>query len=506
MELIMNDTATHEWVLDFNEYEAVLVCNNELREWNTDSIIRAFQTFQFRDTSDVDDEIELTHIDGGSIIQYDGNVLAIRYSESFVVMLRDLVMALSSLGWKSASAYHNAESIALFMEDMGRAIPASVDFDVIPAGRDSHAVNYPLGHAMLSDTRGPGLNAKEQLDVLAQEFNSLDSPASGDISSLKPTSPIILLEDPAFAGMLMDTVSVNISRPQGPQHAFQAEMDEPLVFQLPDQHNDEPDISPIIDTTAPAHNVIAIDSVKRSRPLDPKKPGNSNIIQLGKGYLLFDLPGAPLSDASINAVLGEEFNDASQYVHLYPGKLNNSLHWDLLGEIPADNPQFADTLVRFMGLNGHDRALLAALLASAAGPSANWDTDFRMVLNFIILKCSHGNEAESASFGFYAENISSTATSLLLHSDYTGTKNALLKYTGQMALIPNLACFLDMKHPTKEDPLPAFDSFILRDLAKQDESWVYFIHCSKDDTILARWITMLLYNLSLHLKFTEKSV
>lgn len=124
----------HEWIEGFEEYEAVLVCTNELPAWEADAAMRAFAIYQWTDATTAGDDASLRHNEFGTIIRYDGGVLAIDFGHgSLNDALPDLFLALHALGWRGSEVYHPASSINDLLADMGRAIPASLDFDVQPA-------------------------------------------------------------------------------------------------------------------------------------------------------------------------------------------------------------------------------------------------------------------------------------------------------------------------------------------------------------------------------------
>lgn len=124
----------HEWIEGFEEYEAVLVCTNELPAWEADAAMRAFAIYQWTDATTAGDDASLRHNEFGTIIRHDGGVLAIDFGHgSLNDALPDLFLALHALGWRGSEVYHPASSLNDLLADMGRAIPASLDFDVQPA-------------------------------------------------------------------------------------------------------------------------------------------------------------------------------------------------------------------------------------------------------------------------------------------------------------------------------------------------------------------------------------
>jgi len=131
----MEDLAAHEWVECWQEYEAVLVCTNDLKSRTPEEAMRAFGIYQFLDAATKGDAGALLHSEYGTVVRYDGGVLAIDCGhESLSDALSDLFQALYQLGWRGAEVYHPAATMNALLADMGGAIPANLDFDVRPAG------------------------------------------------------------------------------------------------------------------------------------------------------------------------------------------------------------------------------------------------------------------------------------------------------------------------------------------------------------------------------------
>ncbi len=501
--MIEADTATyepyqnHDWVLDYEQFEAVLVCKNPLPKWQTDSVVRAFQTFQFADTSDSLDDIELKHIDTGAIVQYDGNVVAIRYSLDLVNMLPDLVLTLNSLGWEKAGAYHAPQTIAMFLDDLGRAIPASVDFDVEPVGDDYKISAYPQAASLLAAAQLNGINANEQLGILSEEFRALGTPLiSAD--AFKPLHPILLLEDPLLDSMLEDTVTLNLTKTNIGTNTTEVNDHLPL-FLMPDTpadravHRTLPGSMQKNTPEVQAANSTSMEALRSTpQPASVRKP-DINLVRLGNGFLVFDTPQNPVSETALRGIFGEQFGDASLIEHIYPGKLNNPLHWDFLSEIPVEQALFADTIAGFMQLSGPDRTLTAALLASHAQSTDN--NDLRSIINLIVEKCS--KDAQSGSEYLADKYPSQTARDIILNADYSGVYKTLLSYAGQIALIPESSFFMDVY--CKSDDKLDFRPFSLRKLKSQSAPWAYIVHASQHDTILSKWATTLLFSIATHL-------
>lgn len=124
----------HEWIEQYQIYEAVLCCSHDLRAWDRDETLRAYQTWGFDDATTNGNELSFQHIDTGVMILHDGGVVAIQYGGGDMVSaLADLFTTLEALGWHKAEVYHPQETLDALLADMGKAIPAHLDFDVLPA-------------------------------------------------------------------------------------------------------------------------------------------------------------------------------------------------------------------------------------------------------------------------------------------------------------------------------------------------------------------------------------
>lgn len=170
----------HPWIEGCDQYEAVLVCTNDLRAWEPVQTLRAYQTYQFSDSSISGEDPSFTHNDTGAIIRHEGNVLAIDYGHGKMHdMLPDLFYVLNNLGWKGAEVYHPAETMSELLADIGRAIPANMDFDVkaaqmgTPIEENPVAANLMAHAAKLMSGRG---NAN---DEIFSEMQNMDASIAG---------------------------------------------------------------------------------------------------------------------------------------------------------------------------------------------------------------------------------------------------------------------------------------------------------------------------------------
>lgn len=173
----------HPWVQDYASFEAVLCCANEVGQWDQSATLRAYQTYGFDDASTPGNDQTFRHIDTGVLLLHDGDVVAIQFGDSNLsAALSELFLVLSALGWKVAEVYHPAETLDALLNDMGKAIPGHMEFDVRPAKQVSGTGHLPEAAALVERGKallqGVAVGHKE-----TQEFNTL---ALGELESMVP--------------------------------------------------------------------------------------------------------------------------------------------------------------------------------------------------------------------------------------------------------------------------------------------------------------------------------
>lgn len=192
---------THEWIENFEEYEAVLRCLNPLSAWDKEATVRAFQTFEWNHASAPGGELEFAHQNTPVVVRYDGEVLAILFGLGKLNdAVPDLFAVLNSLGWRMAEVYHPVASLSGLLSDFGKAIPANMDFDVKPAKSEQKISDFaevPLliaqAKTAMKGVKEGGANAN---DIILQEMLSMDRPPAA-VPAMPPSSH-------AFATMVLE--------------------------------------------------------------------------------------------------------------------------------------------------------------------------------------------------------------------------------------------------------------------------------------------------------------
>lgn len=173
----------HPWVQDYASFEAVLCCANEVGQWDQSATLRAYQTYGFDDASTPGNDQTFRHIDTGVLLLHDGDVVAIQFGDgNLSAALSELFLVLSALGWKEAEVYHPSETMDALLNDMGKAIPGHMEFDVRAAKQVAGTGHLPEAAALVergkSLLQGIAVGHKE-----TQEFNTL---ALGELESMAP--------------------------------------------------------------------------------------------------------------------------------------------------------------------------------------------------------------------------------------------------------------------------------------------------------------------------------
>lgn len=197
----------HPWIQDFASFEAVLCCTHELGQWEPSATLRAYQTYGFDDASTPGNDQTFRHIDTGVLLLHDGDAVAIQFGDgNLSAALSDLFLVLNALGWKEAEVFHPAETLAALLNDMGKAIPGHMEFDVKAAKVVSETGRFPEETALVE--RGKSL--MQGVAVGHQEVQDFNDLALGVLESMGP--------DHAFPAVAETDTSV----PQQPLQSLEA--------------------------------------------------------------------------------------------------------------------------------------------------------------------------------------------------------------------------------------------------------------------------------------------
>jgi len=271
----------HKWLDGEDDFEAVLVCTtNNLRPWDAEAVNRAFATYQFESYSmpGEDDEI-LKHVDSGAVVRYDGGMLAIDLGDSLLKeAFPDLILALHALGWSGAEVHHPAATIREFLNDIGRAIPANIDFDIKAAADNENRLSsspeishlQSAAHDYLSGAT-PSLNTAPDNDLSIMFSNALgisETDSSLHVDFGDNNSQIEESFD--FPSNMLDEQEVVTEASHTPLPVFDDDFSEPALFNLDSTSDLPPDFVEVPETLMQANiqeEVISTNSVDDFNPM-----------------------------------------------------------------------------------------------------------------------------------------------------------------------------------------------------------------------------------------------
>lgn len=534
------EQVSHDWIENFTDFEAVLVCQNELYEWNQEGVTRAFQTYGWDDGSTPGNDSTFVHAATGVVVRHEGSLTAIEFGAGDLTdAFPDLFEILHALGWRSALVYHPTETMNALLVDMGRAIPARLDFDVQPAPEPRAISGFAEGTSLLDRSKllnSPGgMAAVEQ--TLMTELRSMDDTPS---VVLTPTNPITLEDDIEGAGEHNDMVVVAPAPAKEVTHTDDYYSEEPTLFVVPQPGQSNQNVTRdaaeyMQDALRPAEEPLRLTAAMEHAERDPqhvlevqmqsatqaapalaerrnedttarsvqalpseefaqaisvtegKKAGGVEtvtVVKVGNAILCFDCPSTRMSDEEISSIANEHGFFSDQLVYLRPGVLNERMRWNVMGEIVSEHPGFAEKLVELMRFECSDRAVIAAIILAAK--ANNTHAQLRDALTFA-----------SSTPSELAERLSTAtpATSILLteaRGDRTEILTAVLKQLGPLALIPAGQSFVD--YPDSDGDTAEVDErvFTIRELLHSPEPRMFVFHVDELDSPFVDWIVQLL--------------
>ncbi|MES2877498.1 MAG: hypothetical protein V4713_03680 [Pseudomonadota bacterium] len=510
---------THEWIEDFRQFEAVLVCLNELGEWDRTQTLRAFSTFGWNDASCGSDEFIFTHEETGVMVRHDGAVVAIEFGqEKLPDALADFFAVLASLGWRQAEVYHPMETMGMLLKDMGKSIPATMDLDVRPAA--SAPIAVPEVQMMLN-------HGNHALGGVQQHFQQL---AMQELQSMGREAGVPADDDfmPNFgehqfgdAGGATDGPTAEDDSERMPWHDDSEEMPNdrqvvtshvlPPAEQLPGYGSeDEPRIASLTASNPPAPTsdrqvsapmtmtpaIPPLAASEMNAPAVPKQivhavavmtrqaqtPAEENIVstlipeqavfKLGRSAICFDMPDHPIAADAIKAAA---LAMRSHHVeHLWPGMTDQEMRWDLIAEIDLETPWIAEIIATALMGGRQVRALMASNLLSLRRKDAN--AQLRDALQHFASALKDDE--------VLLEGVEHQALSLLQMISAKDFKEALgpvMDAFGGLLISASGDMFTDIREETAGGRLKGTRSFTLRNLAESPDPLLYVVHVDSLD-------------------------
>jgi hypothetical protein len=521
----------HDWVENNHEYDGVLVCKNSLKDWDKNSIFRAFQIYQFNDATMPGNDPTYVHLDTGVIVRYDGEVLVIERGQGQLEnALLDLFDVLYSLGWRSADLYHPVETIGELLIVMGRAIPARLDFD-IQAAQAKHAVSeFAESVAMVALATAGGTDAANT--ILLNEMQAMDTSMAlgASISQGVPQAKraFILIDEDEMTPSPLDNDQILVAQTSS-FNPVQAESgittaeeidnfnEQPPLFVIPvnqddtfqdDRRQDAPvfnsgagpfvnaevlktpdatvaEIAVVQPFYAPPLVLAVEDQNADVLMISTKEMTLNKCINVGVSVFCFNFPSAPVSSSEITAITDEFYIEEWDVVHMHPGAMNGSIRWDVLGEISSEYPWFSEKLVSAMFGDQGDSALIACIIMALKVRNL---AQLRDLLAF-------ENETQSDMATMLAA-ISPAAQALFVRSGTRGsrapTMDEVVRRLGVLALTPGGA-FVDVRpSPMDIEEGEIGEVFTVRTILQSSRARLFVVNVDQLDGPFVLWIVGLL--------------
>lgn len=282
-----------------------------------------------------------------------------------------------------------------------------------------------------------------------------------------------------------------------PVHDIPAETPEgataeyPLASQVEERGHvvpqDEPEVEPVREALPVAVRVDAPVQGRAERSMAQIAPGpdvaSPRLICVGASALCFDRPDSTLSLDDIGDCAAQM--EAVEVVHLWPGLVNQSERWDLIGEIDHNAPWFAETLANELATHGAiERVWFAAALLELARQRE--DAQLRDLVVKLL--------AEDASAACGA-----VATPPLFKPDaHERFANAVLNRFLGLLLSQEGQSFLDVRPPAgAENVTQNIRTFSVRSLLLAPERKLYVVHLDAADGPFVEMIVDLLMSVAI---------
>lgn len=527
-----NRNRNHPWIQDYTSFEAVLCSVNDVGHWEQPAILRAFQTYGFDDASTSGSEdLTFRHIDTGVFLLSDGDVIAVQFGDGKLQpALSDLFLVLNALGWKEAEVYHPAESLGALLNDMGKAIPGHLDFDVRPAEIVSDPANFPEADALKESARnlmqgipGGARGAQEFHSLALQEVASMDPNQQGshgtavlgvqlddelpaEMSShnvepaglaARPYGHRLFLEDdmaPVVPVLSQQQVSMGslpmaIQEEEEQVEYMPAEAEETDHFppqaqlenmtqvpskptqeevQIPEQVS-QSDLAPI--PQQPHDDMFRVS-------LEPK-PGSARQFHIGRSALIFDRPEAAVGLEDVER-LADQIG-ALEVVHAWPGLVGQAHRWDVIGEIDPAAPWFAEVLARDLDVyRNADRICFAAMLLQLARKS-----DSAQLRDLLEQLCGEGTVETHFPLKRQGADVDERRDRF---------EDAVLDCFAGLLLSQEGESFIDVRPPTHTENggCTELRPFTVRSMLHAQKPMLYVIHLDAADGLFVETIVNLL--------------
>lgn len=529
----------HEWVEEYANFEAVLRCTNELGSWDKSATLRAYQTFGWDDASTPGNDLSFSHGDAGVMVRHDGDVVAIDFGNGRLSeALPDLFSVLSALGWLRAEVFHPSETLGALLADMGKAIPAQMDFDVSAAKTVTAISSFAEGATLVERGKAVLRGGLSSFNELALgELEAMAPPDFGNgysagIQSPRASGPIALVDDFDEGGGDITHNPVQLAAPSiretSQRNSSFDDSDTPPVFIIPTGNESyaasAPRAAQVEPATEPAQVPLPLNpsgevanrpqpvesnpareqsvltqpaapiDVKQEHPISTEKAvplaASGKVVEIGRSAFIFDLPHEPVSVDEVNRIV--DSHHAKKIVHLWPGQVGQSNRWDVLGEIDPAFPWFAEKMAAAMNCGPVGCALLASVLLGLK--RSDPEAQLRDVLNTFF--ASGWDSAEEEVAQTILGVIGSAAKPLFRPSHQRLNMESLIVSFGGLLICQDGDAFVDVRQISDDQSAKeAHKVFTVREVMESTEARIYVVHVDQLDgpfvlsiVELLRWV------------------
>lgn len=518
---------THEWVQGYKQFELVMQCLNELASWDSDQTVRAFQTHGWADaTPGASDAQRFSHETTSVSVLFDGGTLAVDFSglDGMTTMreaFSDLFPALYDLGWRRAQVYHHSSAtMPELLSDMGAALPAHMDFDVIAAevaddfasdGDGTGDDDLGFGSRLIAP---PDPNSRDGIAMSQMHDLGLDVEVRLPVSMAPDlggdVGPIVLDDDePSPHDLYSEEVTIapahratatrsfaqadaetDDTRPQVPSLGAAKPVASVSVGTQRSFASENPDGSPqqhepttvrvavpetiaqpsLVETKPAVQRAPDVSNQTTTRALNPARTPDrhvlNSVIQFEYCAFYFDMPGTP-PEYQLVEDFAQEFEEV---IRLRPGQANAPVRWNLLADIDIHFPWSAELLAQQLVADEQAAALLAAQM--------------------LALKASRGESLQLRD--------------LIADTEKVAEADAIAASVGRFLLPPKGAAFLDIRPESDTAAERSPRLFSVKGLLDPGPTTFVFVHVDPLDGTSVRRVANALRHLVLATKSSRR--
>lgn len=187
------------------------------------------------------------------------------------------------------------------------------------------------------------------------------------------------------------------------------------------------------------------------------------LLRIGQSAMCFDNPNEPVTLEDVDRFASEI--KASEVVHIWPGLLNQSVRWDLLGEINPQAPWIAEVIAALIEKDQPIVSTCIAAVLSGLAPKAG--AQLRDLLDQILAGKTFEN----------FDDVPWLKGCMHVNQSFTHT---VLAAFGSLLLAPAGQAFIDIRVETASES-SVLNTFSVRGLVEEPTSKLYVIHVDAID-------------------------